>query len=221
MKNFFKSKNIQAAIIGLIGLILTSFFTVYFSQPTQQHNGNGDNVAGDKYISNQYSGFPAREVDPSLILSIKKCSNPTNPYYVAGVVESSLISGPVYDETDKFKDIVAHEINAESSTIIYRSGAIVPDGIKVWSSSSTNFIYIGQNSLSGKRVECIDTELKLGFTAWELRSLEFQLKNDEFPTMDFEGRIYDYESNGQGTFSVGAFKYSDGKWRPGINSTSL
>lgn len=221
MKNFFKSRTIQAAIIGVLGIVIGSVMANYFSQPTQQHNGNGDNVAGDKVISHQYSSFPAREVDPSLISSIEKCSNPTNPYYVVGVVESSLISGPVYDETDKFKDIVAHEINAESSTVIYRSGAIVPDGIKVWSSSSTNFVYIGQNSLSGKGVECIDSELKLGYSAWELRSLEFQLKSDGFPTMDFEGRIYDNESSGQETFSVGVFKYSDGKWRPGINFASL
>ncbi len=217
MKNFLKSRTIQSAIILAIVTLLGVVLTIFYSKPTSQLIGSGDIVQGNKTENNNYATYPAREIDPVLIENIRKCSNPNHPYIVKGVVESSLISGPTYDETDKFKDILAQEIKAQSSTIIYRSGAIVPDGIKVWKAGATNVVYVGQNSISGKTVECINEELKLGFAGFELRNFEFEMKSDGYPIMEFEGGIYDHENAENEEFSIGAFAYADGKWRPGIN----
>lgn len=210
------TKNQFISILSVISTLIIGSLTIYFQQPTYQYSGSGDIVGGSKTENNTYQNYPVREVDPILIENIKECSNPNNPYVVTGVVESSLISGPIYDETDKFKDILAHEIEAQSSIIIYRSGAIVPDGIKVWQASTTNIVYVGQNSISGKSVECIPKELKLGFAGFQLRNLEFEIKSNRYPIMEFEGAIYDHESNRNEEFSISTFVYADGKLRPGI-----
>lgn len=173
-------------------------------------------------LGNPNPSSQSRRIDSQFIEKILDCSGTSTNFSVVAVVSTSEALSLDQSETSDFAALIGENLSArgkklDAHTYLYEPSAVIPDGVSVWKATSTNFVYVGRNSINGKNVQCESVPKKLGYAGLSLGGYVFSDKENS-SSLSTEIEIIEHSSTTE-NFGVGIKVLPNGRKVPIVSIT--